>query len=484
MVSRQTAESLRAQLRSSDVVLKARVQAEVGPGHWIVITGTIPGSDPTSGEIVYICHLDLERPGAIDNGSGCVTILESARVLVRLIKSGALAPPKRTLRFIWGPEVEGTMAFLATHPDLRQRMRANIHMDMVGGDPFKNKSIFHVTATPWSLPSFVTDVGALFLDIIKKAASDYAATGGPAETGIVETHAGTLGTRDELIADVTPYSEGSDHDDYDSSTIAVPSLYLRDWPDIYIHTDHDSLAQIDPTKLRRVALLGAASGYCYASLDAKQIVAILNYLSSKSQSRLAQEFVRAQNLMNDSDSTPATTWYEAQNVINQSLAREIAMLHAMTAFADAAADADDPDVAALSQQATNYESVLAANARTRGVKSTVPANPWMTAAGARRIPVRIGEFGPLTFQNDNVLLARLGKERYSKIKLIDADATPWVSVQNQSDLYAYEIVNFVNGKRSVGEIRDAVSAEFGPIPIEIVADYLKACVEARILQWK
>ena len=68
---------------------------------------------------------------------------------------------------------------------------------------------------------------------------------------MVETRTGEVGTRNEFIADVTPYSAGSDHDDYDSSTIAAPSLYLRDWPDIYIHTDHDSLAQIDPTKLRR-----------------------------------------------------------------------------------------------------------------------------------------------------------------------------------------------------------------------------------------
>jgi hypothetical protein len=111
-------------------------------------------------------------------------------------------------------------------------------------------------------------------------------------------------------------------------------------------------------------------------------------------------------------------------------------------------------------------------------------NPWASVAEARRVPVRIGEFGPLTYQNDNVLLARLGKDRYSKIKLINAEATPLVSVQNQSDLYAYEIVNFVNGKRSVGEIRDAVSAEYGPIPIEIVADYLEACVDAKVMRWK
>jgi hypothetical protein len=484
MVSRDTADSLRTQLRNGEVRLKAHVEAEVGPGHWTVITATIPGTDPSADEIVYSCHLDHERPGANDNGSGCVTILESARILAHLIKSGSLPAPKRTLRFIWGPEIEGTMAFLASHSDLRQRMRANIHMDMVGGDPFKNKSIFHVTATPWSLPSFVTDVGAFFLNVIKGAASDYAATGGSAEDGIVETRAGALGTRNELIADVTPFAEGSDHNNYDSSTIAVPSLYLRDWPDIYIHTDHDSLNQIDPTKLRRVALLGAASGYVCASVDAKLAPAVLSYLASQSQARFAQEFIRSQNLLKDSNNSPEIAWYEAQNLINHSLTKESAMLHAFAAFASASGDADATYIAAFNQQAKNYESWLASGAHARGVKATAALNPWASVAEARRVPVRIGEFGPLTYQNDNVLLARLGKDRYSKIKLIDAEATPLVSVQNQSDLYAYEIVNFVNGKRSVGEIRDAVSAEYGPIPIEIVADYLEACVDAKVIRWK
>jgi len=61
--------------------------------------------------------------------------------------TGPLPRPKRTFRFVWGPEVEGTMAYLSRHPEIRKGLRANIHMDMVGGDPFKNKSIFHVTAT-------------------------------------------------------------------------------------------------------------------------------------------------------------------------------------------------------------------------------------------------------------------------------------------------------------------------------------------------
>jgi aminopeptidase YwaD len=136
MVSRGTATALRSQLTGGKLVtLSAHVKAEVGPGHWTVVTATIPGTDPPSGEVVYSCHLDHQRPGANDNGSGCVTILESARVLASLIESGKLPRPKRTLRFIWGPEVEGTMAFLSAHPDIRRSMRADVHMDMVGGDP-------------------------------------------------------------------------------------------------------------------------------------------------------------------------------------------------------------------------------------------------------------------------------------------------------------------------------------------------------------
>ncbi len=399
MVSHQTADALRPRLRSGEhVILNAHVKANVGPGHWTVVTATIPGTDSAAGEIVYSCHLDHERPGANDNASGCVTILESARVLAHLIDSGQLPRPKRTLRFVWGPEVEGTMAFLATHPEIRQRLRANIHMDM------------------------------------RTAASEYAAGEAPADTGIVETRAGGQGTRNELIADVTPYSSGSDHDDYDSSTIAVPSLYLRDWPDIYIHTDHDTLDQIDATKLRRVALLGAASGYLYASVTAQQLPTLLPFLTAQAEARLAQAFGAAQQLVDDPKLEVGVAWYEARNLVNQTLQRESATVRSMVEFTGGSADADADGAKALADQAA--------------------------------------------------MLARLGKERYTKIKLINSEATQLLNVRDQSELFAYEIVNFVNGKRNIGDIRDAVSAEYGPLPVNLVADYLDACAEAGVIQWK
>ena len=484
MVSRETAEAFRARLKAGEnIVLSAKVKATVGPGHWTVVSGTIAGSDAQAGEVVYSCHLDHERPGANDNGSGCVTILESARVLAHLIESGALPRPRRTLRFVWGPEVEGTMAYLSRHPEIRKQLRADIHMDMVGGDFFKNKSVFHVSATPWSLPSFVPDVGANFLDTIRAGATNYTESGSEPEAAVVETRLGDMGTRNQFIADVTPYAAGSDHDDYDSSTIAVPSLYLRDWPDIYIHTDHDTLQQIDPTKLRRVALLGAASGYVYASLDASELPALLPYVTAQSKIRLAQKFAQAQEWIN-LPGDPVHAWYEARNLITQDLKRELGVLHSLVESAGGGSGADADAVKELTQDASDFYTALAVDARAKGIRAVAPTAPWGSDAAANRIPVRIGEFGPLTYQNDDVLRARLGAERVSKIKLLNSEATPMLNVQDQSELYAYEIVNFVDGKRTVGEIRDAVSAEYGPLPIDLVADYLAACAEAKVIEWK
>jgi aminopeptidase YwaD len=484
MISRDTAESLRTRLHAGErIALHAKVKAEVGPGQWTVVSGVIPGTDPAIGEIVYSCHLDHPRPGANDNGSGCVTILESARVLVQIISSGALPRPKRTLRFVWGPEVEGTMAYLSRHSDIRSRLRADIHMDMVGGDPFKNKSILHVTETPWSLPSFVTDVGATLAEVIRAGAASYAESGGAPEAAVVETRAGEQGTRNQFLADVTPYSPGSDHDDYDSSTIAVPSLYLRDWPDIYIHTDHDTLQQIDPTKLRRVALLGAAAGYVYASLDAERARALLPFFTSQSEIRLAQLFQKAQQQVEDPNLDAGIAWYEARNVLSQGLHRELATLSSLLQFAGSN-PRDSAHERALADQVATFNAWIDSQAKPRGAQGTEPKAPWTGEAAAQKIPVRVGDFGPLTYQNDDVIKARLAPERVAKIKLLNSEATPLLNVEDLSELYAYEIVNFVDGKRSVGQIRDAVSAEYGPLAVGLVDEYLSACQEAGIIQWQ
>ena len=48
--------------------------------------------------------------------------------------------------------------------------------------------------------------------------------------------------------------------------------------------------------------------------------------------------------------------------------------------------------------------------------------------------------------------------------------------------YAYEVLNFADGKRNAQEIRDAVSAEYGPVPLELVVEYLRALEKIGVVE--
>ena len=101
--------------------------------------------------------MDHPRPGANDNASGCVSILEVARSLKTLIDAEILPRPARTIRFLWPAEIEGSIMYLAGHPHAHL-IKANIHMDMVGGGP-ETKAVFRISGGPISVPTFIADVG-------------------------------------------------------------------------------------------------------------------------------------------------------------------------------------------------------------------------------------------------------------------------------------------------------------------------------------
>ena len=296
MVSLKTASDYQARLAAGEKVqLHATVKAGQHPGFTEIVTAAIPGADPKlrDEEIAFSCHLDHQRPGANDNTSGCVTILEVARSLQRLISEGKLERPARTIRFIWPPEIEGTLTLLNYCTGLpvqvakiggtdrfvtnvfemnklycanySQRIKAVIHMDMVGGNQ-NTKSVFHVTRGPRSLPSFVHDVAWAFGDFVNEQSYNFAA-GLPAQYPLVSPEGG----KEPLLAIDAPYSMGSDHDVYQDSSFAIPAIYLNDWPDRYIHTNFDTAANIDPTKLKRAAFIGAASGYYLATMTAQNL---------------------------------------------------------------------------------------------------------------------------------------------------------------------------------------------------------------------
>ena len=55
--------------------------------------------------------------------------------------------------------------------------------------------------------------------------------------------------------------------------------------------------------------------------------------------------------------------------------------------------------------------------------------------------------------------------------------TAFIKFENV-DIVVYELGNFIDGKRTVSDIRDAVSAEFSPIALPVVSDYFDRLAKA------
>jgi hypothetical protein len=443
MVSLKTARSFRERLAKGEkIMLHAVVNAGQHAGNYEVVTATIPGADPKlkDEEIAFSCHLDHQRPGANDNASGCVTILEVARTLQKLISEGKLARPARTIRFIWPPEIEGTMALLNAKPESAKRIKAAVHMDMVGGGP-ETKAVFHVTRGPMSLPSFVQDVAWAFAEFANEQSYKFAATG-KAEYPLVAPEGG----KEPLRAEYSAYTMGSDHDVYQDSSFGIPAIYLNDWPNRYIHTNFDAAANIDPTKLKRAAFIGAASGYFLATLD-KSGVRDLFSIVVQGRSERMMVFDRHSQAMPQED---REAWRRA--------------------FAQY-----DGKLSLSPNEFTGWPN---------GTRQ-VPNEAQRPSAGQTKATGN----GLLVYSRKSEPkgpLAAFGYDYFADhAKAVGVAAPKLLSYEGlwgSGEEYAYEVLNFADGKRNAQEIRDAVSAEYGPVPLELVVEYLKALEKIGIVE--
>lgn len=476
-ISLGQARELRRRLaRGERIWLHAQVQAGRHDGFYEVVTGTLPGTDDQlrNQEIVYSCHLDHQMPGANDNASGCVAILETARALHKLIAEKKIAPLRRTLRFVWPPEIEGTQIFLSSHPELAVKMKAAIHMDMVGGSQEKTKAIFHVTRTPDSLPTFVNDVAQVFGEYVRDLSSQFAYTG-ELQFAIHSVE----GSKDALHLEISEFTEGSDHQIYDEGSYRIPAIYLNDWPDRYIHTNEDSIDKIDATKLKRAALIGAASGYFLANLDSTNSAEITSEVIVHAKQRMANSQARfAEQARMAAHSGVQNSLWELDNFTRYLVRRERANLISMKSFIG-------------EEQLARFDIVgftrdLAAWAGIQSDEVDAFLDELQPKPDSTEIPVRLNIKGPVSIFGYDYLADHFGVENTAKLKLfanLDAMAGSTAPARHTAaGDYAYEILNLVDGKRSVQVIRDYVSAEFGPVPLEWVHEYLKALEAVKIVQ--
>jgi len=77
--------------------------------------------------------------------------------------------------------------------------------------------------------------------------------------------------------------------------------------------------------------------------------------------------------------------------------------------------------------------------------------------------------GPMSAFGYSYLEDKFGKENVGDLRLRQ-HSTPL----GHGGMFTYEALNFVDGKRSVSDIRDWLMAELGPVPEEYVVEYLQA----------
>ncbi len=163
---------------------------------------------------------------------------------------------------------------------------------------------------------------------------------------------------------------------------------------------------------------------------------------------------------------------EAQNLLDHTLAWERQRLRSVLTFQDddGVADIVDRLATGLAEQHAGHFAVLRDEARLAGVVTSRPPPP-LDGSDDDRVPVRTTR-GPLDF---GLPASRLEGER----------AAWYASSGNpiRGDR-AFELVNFMDGEHTVGEIRNALSAEFGPVPAAAVARYMEDLVRVGVAEWR
>ena len=445
MVSLRQARAFQQRLRNSETItLKATVKAGSRPGAYSIVTATIAGEGPRAGEeIAFSCHLDHPRPGANDNASGCVTILEVARTYAKLIAEKRLPRPSRTLRFIWPPEIEGTVVYLNARPEITRRIKAVIHLDMVGGGP-ETKATFHVTRGPASLPSFVNDVAAAIALFVNDQTMRFAGRG-TAEFPLNAPEGG----KEPLRAALVDFTSGSDHQVYTEGSFRIPAVYMNDWPDRNIHTTRDTAAMIDPTKLLRAGFIAAATGWALANLDASQATTVFTLVRAQALERAATASRRVAETKDPGALVRFHLWHE------RTLLESMASFFAIPTAVKTESDRLVRDLEAIA-----------------GPVAAAPSGTGDYAIVFARQPQ---PKGPMSVFGYDYFTDKYGAERASKLR-VNAVRARW-----GDGGYDYEILNLVDGRRSVQEITDMVSAIYGSVDAAIVLEYLRALEEIKIV---
>ncbi|HTE06454.1 MAG TPA: DUF4910 domain-containing protein [Planctomycetota bacterium] len=426
-------------LAGQDVTLHGWVKGRgLEPYFMDVVCAVIPGSEHPEEELVFSAHLDHPKESANDNASGSGAILDMARTLKELIDSGRLPRPQRTLRFLWVPEWNGTMAYIDRHPELcgpelGGKVLANLNMDMVG----ENLELLHsrliLTRTPDSLPSCLNDVVQNMAEMV--------------DGMDIRTPRGGASAFNWRM---TPYSGGSDH--MMMLDRKIPAIMFSHSPDYTHHTSDDTPDKVDPVELERCELIATGAAWFLANLDIAQGLDLAQLVAARGASDYGQAVRRAtaSGIGTADRLALAREW-------QQTAVKSVAWwLRSVPGDRMPVHECADRLLAALVDLYGPGAGVESAGPQLTALAHAV------TGTTAPRIPVRLTR-GPLDFGlPENGLSIEDRKTFQAAVPAFSGDVR-------------FELVNFIDGRRTIRQIADMLSMEFAvEIPVTQVEAYLDA----------
>ncbi len=300
-ISPRMGDYLRGLLKQGPVTGFCQVDARTFSGVMENVLGSIEGTDLDE-EFLCMAHLDHYRPGAMDNASGCSVLLEAADSLNRLIEAGRLPRPRRSIRFLFGPEGHMSNVYPHSLGTGVSRIIGSWTADTVGAKPHVVGGPLMISKASASTPTFLND---LSVKLLKESCLYYSGMdSSPVSTGvlsdsIVKARAGSSPFKFETI----PYGIHSDN-----ACIAgwgVPAVGILQWPSIIWHTQYDTVDKLDAGELARCAWATACISYQVAAAGPREALVWMYDAANYARRRLAGLARRAQDDLAASDTTQA-----------------------------------------------------------------------------------------------------------------------------------------------------------------------------------
>jgi aminopeptidase YwaD len=394
----------------------------------------------------------IATPGANDNCTGVGTILEVGRTLARLIKDGDLPRPARTIRFLWVPELSGSRAFMFQHPELQDKLLVALNFDMTGANPKTTDTYLRMKMTPDSRPSYLNDLMASLLQFVDQTS--------------ITAQQGQNAQFNYRLSPVATITSGSDHSVFNDG--GVPAMQFNYWPDNFYHSSEDRVVYVDPTELKRVGFMAASAFYYLANAGPDQARDLAFEATANGEKWIAEVARQSARLLGNDAAKLPDQFKAAETKVTGAFGRAKGAVESVQTLTT------DGGVAATVKRLTGtlefardanaklLEAWYADRAAALGVKTVPVALSDKEREYSLLIPKRLFKVYSEEARNRQAQGGARGGGRGGQ----RGQATPGTPAPRRLPGSASsEIANFIDGKRSVLDIYEAVRAECGNLVV-------------------